>query len=591
MAVIVAQPPLGLQPLIVAAFVALALLGIAPCALGADAPADRAALATLYAATGGANWADRSNWLVASASMCTWSGVECAPSQCATAPLSNATLLCRVTSIQLPRNRLAGALPVVGFFNRMASLTHLDLAGNPQLASSIPATVCDSTSLLHIALQLCGFVGSIPPCISTMVQLQHVSLAENRLVGPAPDLSALTGLVTLELGGNAFSGEFPLSSLSGMRNLVTLSLSYEPNPLRPTYTNSTFYASRDLVSLCGLVKLQTLIAVAFGLTGAAPTCFANLTKLANVNLALNKLTSSLWDFSLQSNLQRLVVNGNFLSGSLPVSLCQTDLQTLSLNDNRFSGPIPSCIGDLSNLQTLHLGNNAFHSSLPESFGFLQSVSYLNLSNNRFSSTIPSSWFDMSALRDLDLSHNQLVGNIPSEWNQLAELVRLQLQHNSLSGDLALHRSPGARLVLIDVSHNRFGPTLTPLAPLTNADTSLRWLVAFFCTFFHGYFVQILKYFTHASTFNPALSPQVGCSLECVLLPIPGVCGFGRGRAQIAMSDRRGNPGAAHCGGRRSGGHSNCSSFSAASKLQGVQTVRETRRICIHAGRRGRGSGV
>ena len=60
------------------ALVALVLLvGLLGAARAFDSLVDRAALAEFFEATGGSEWTDRTNWLAANASMCTWFGVTC----------------------------------------------------------------------------------------------------------------------------------------------------------------------------------------------------------------------------------------------------------------------------------------------------------------------------------------------------------------------------------------------------------------------------------------------------------------------------------------------------------------------------------
>ena len=64
-----------------------------------------------------------------------------------------------------------------------------------------------------------------PKCsITGCPPARYISLADNELSGPVPDLSALgPSLVGLDLGNNKFSGLLP-ASISKLRSLFVLSL-------------------------------------------------------------------------------------------------------------------------------------------------------------------------------------------------------------------------------------------------------------------------------------------------------------------------------------------------------------------------------
>ncbi|MXZ19658.1 MAG: hypothetical protein F4Y84_03435 [Caldilineaceae bacterium SB0665_bin_25] len=109
-------------------------------------PTCREALITFYFATGGAQWENSTNWRDSAASLAQWFGVKTDDDG-------------RVTTIELPENRLVGTLPP-----RLGALNHLeilDLSGNE-------------------------LVGSIPPELGNLTNLSTLYLGGNRLTGCVP---------------------------------------------------------------------------------------------------------------------------------------------------------------------------------------------------------------------------------------------------------------------------------------------------------------------------------------------------------------------------------------------------------------------
>ncbi|GKA06204.1 MDIS1-interacting receptor like kinase 2-like protein [Tanacetum coccineum] len=104
------------------------------------------------------------------------------------------------------------------------------------------------------------------------------------------------------------------------------------------------------------------------------------------------------------NLPHLSLRGNYLKGTLPVSLNLTKLLVLDLSRNNFTSTIPSQIGNLKNLLHLNLRDSQFSCLIPSSLGSMVNLTYLDLSRNNFIGLIPSSLGSMVNLTYLDLSH-------------------------------------------------------------------------------------------------------------------------------------------------------------------------------------------
>ena len=166
-------------------------------------------------------------------------------------------------------------------------------------------------------------VGTIPPEIGNLSQLETLVLDGNGLLGPIPpEIGNLTNLKALFLHGNQLAGAIP----SEIGNLS---------------------------------QLGALLLASNRLSGAIPSEIGNL-----------------------SNLQLLALGTNRLSGAIPPEIGNlSNLLVLDLNDNQLSGSIPSTLGNLTNLEHLVLFTNQLSGAIPSELGNLSSLQVLELSNN------------------------------------------------------------------------------------------------------------------------------------------------------------------------------------------------------------------
>ncbi|XP_021834833.1 MDIS1-interacting receptor like kinase 2-like [Prunus avium] len=136
----------------------------------------------------------------------------------------------------------------------------------------------------------------------------------------------------------------------------------------------------------------------------------------------------------------------------------TSLERLMLNGNQLSGRIPSEFGSLTNLDYLDLSTNKFSDSIPSILGDLLKLYHLNLSNNKLSQAIPLQLGELVQLNELDLSHNSLEGSIPSVMSNMESLVTLNLSHNNLLGSIPSSFEKMHGLSYVDISYNHLkGP--------------------------------------------------------------------------------------------------------------------------------------
>ncbi|KAK6923075.1 Protein kinase domain [Dillenia turbinata] len=157
---------------------------------------------------------------------------------------------------------------------------------------------CLQNRVTRFVLDSYSLRGQFPPnSLSKLDQLRVLSLRNNSLSGPIPDLSGLVNLKSLFLNGNSFSGSFPLSILS----------------------------------------LHRIRAVDFSLnnlTGPIPAELTSLDRLSYFRLDRNFLNGSIPAFN-RSSLVVFNVSSNNFSGSVPVTpiLSKFDLSCFSYNPN------------------------------------------------------------------------------------------------------------------------------------------------------------------------------------------------------------------------------------------------------------------
>ena len=128
-------------------------------------------------------------------------------------------------------------------------------------------------------LDLGGVFG--PDTLTRLDQLRVLSLQNDSLVGPIPDLSKFFNLKALFLDHNSFNGSFP-PSLSSLHRIRTLDFSYN------------------------------------NLTGPLPAWLTKLDRLYYLQLESNRFNGTIPPLN-QSTLQRFNVSCNNLSGAIPVT--------------------------------------------------------------------------------------------------------------------------------------------------------------------------------------------------------------------------------------------------------------------------------
>ena len=251
-------------------------------------------LVTLFEATNGGQWINRTGWLDPTVSHCEWFGVTCDASSGA------------VTGLTLHHNRLAGTLPDA-LAIALQSLEFI-FGGFNRLSGTLPS--------LPPALRVCEFgdnlmSGSIPnhiPVIGRIPktdysQLAVLSVRVNKLSGYYPPLLA-PFLMTVAFDNNTgISGTLPQGYVNGTNGFVKyLSLSQ----CRMSGTMPSFGA---VTSLYNLAIGSTLA------SGTIPDSFYALTTMCEVLFNEARLSGTLSAEMTQfTTAEQFTISGNQLSG-------------------------------------------------------------------------------------------------------------------------------------------------------------------------------------------------------------------------------------------------------------------------------------
>ncbi|KAJ8770809.1 hypothetical protein K2173_021456 [Erythroxylum novogranatense] len=155
---------------------------------------------------------------------------------------------------------------------------------------------CAQARVVRLVLQNFALRGTFSPdTLSNLDQLRVLSLRNNSLSGPIPDLSLLLNLKSLFLGHNSFSGSFPLSVLS-LHRLTVLDLSFNH------------------------------------LSGSIPTRLSLLDRASSIRLNSNRFNGSVPPLN-QTLLVVFNVSDNNLTGQIPVTPTLSRFDASSFRSN------------------------------------------------------------------------------------------------------------------------------------------------------------------------------------------------------------------------------------------------------------------
>ncbi|XP_075490920.1 putative LRR receptor-like serine/threonine-protein kinase At1g74360 [Primulina tabacum] len=306
--------------------------------------------------------------------------------------------------VNISNNNFTGE--VGGIFETCSNLKYLDLSAN-----SLQGDIWIGLDRIEeLSISQNKFSGTVPSWIFTQnCSLRLLDFADNQLFGEFPaEISLCEGLEVLSLWGNDFTGLIP-KEIGSLPNIQELYLG-----------NNNF--SREIPeTLLDLRSLTFLDLSRNNFGGDIQTIFGRFTQVKFLLLHKNSYTGGIYTSGVLglSNLSRLDLSYNNLSGPLPVEISQmAGLKFLILSYNQFTGSIPSEFGNLSGLQALDLSFNMLQGWIPPSLGNLTSLLWLMLANNSLRGEIPPEMGNCSSLLWLNLANNQLSGSIPPQLTRI-----------------------------------------------------------------------------------------------------------------------------------------------------------------------------
>ncbi|KAK3432911.1 hypothetical protein EUGRSUZ_D00418 [Eucalyptus grandis] len=159
-------------------------------------------------------------------------------------------------------------------------LTSISVLVN-RLSGEIPKTLGSITSLTYLCLEVNQFSGNIPPELGSLINLQTLILSSNQLTGNLPtSFAGLINLTDLRINDNNFSGRIPEFIKNCLQlNRLKMSDIISPRQLFPNLSNMT-----------GLV---TLVLRSCNISGEIPSYIWNLEELEVVDLSFNRLVGEI----------------------------------------------------------------------------------------------------------------------------------------------------------------------------------------------------------------------------------------------------------------------------------------------------------
>ncbi|CAM0946831.1 unnamed protein product [Alopecurus aequalis] len=359
--------------------------------------------------------------------------------------------------LNISSNLFAGQFPSTTW-KAMENLRALN-ASNNSFSGPMPTGVCNTSSSLTV-LDLClnKLSGNIPTGIGNCSRLRDLRAGYNRLSGTLPDnLFDATLLEHLSFPNNDLHGGLDSTRMTNLRNLVTLDL------------GGNEFSGKIPDSIGQLKKLEELHLNNNNMSGELPSALSNCTNLITIDLKSNNFSGELRkvNFSNLPSLKTLDLYLNQFNGTVPESLYScSNLTALRVSSNKLDGQLSPRISDLKHLNFLSLASNSFK-NITNALHILRSsinLTTLLIGDNFRGELMPEDdrIDGFENLQVLDIGSCQLLGKIPLWISRLTNLEMLLLNSNQLTGPIPGWINSLSHLFFMDVSNN----TLTGDIPLT-----------------------------------------------------------------------------------------------------------------------------
>jgi len=406
--------------------------------------------------------------------------------------------LFQLQSLILHSNFLTGSLPTT--LSQCTLLKTLDLSHN-LLSGQLDSSYASLSKMKVFRINTNkGIGGILPPEFSSWTDISSFHVEDSEIEGVLPDsYSAWTQVSEISLGNNRLAGTIPnsWSSFAGTLTLLDLhdNCKDAQNQLVAGDANKEKVSTGIIGSIPQWVatasKLQTLNLAGNKLTSTLPSALGSgLTALTAFSVALNHLSGHWQQFS-SSALTALLANDNKFTGTMPSLLHNTNLRAIDVSRNSFGGSLPSGISALQSLTSAHFGGNAFSGSISSEYGHLKSLQelYLNFNlltgalpdmsgnsnlvilqadNNKLNKPLPATMAAMQKLQYFAAWNNAIPGPLPTDLSSMSSLETLYLHKNQISGSLEPllnnHKSP---LKQINLSANKLSTIATDPSKLAN----------------------------------------------------------------------------------------------------------------------------
>uniref|UniRef100_A0ACD5TBG9 Uncharacterized protein n=1 Tax=Avena sativa TaxID=4498 RepID=A0ACD5TBG9_AVESA len=296
----------------------------------------------------------------------------------------------------------------ITWLSRLTSLVHLDMT-NVNLSTIVQwlpvVNMLQTLKVLH--LHFCELRSSPDSLqLSNLTSLETLYLGGNKFHKPIrPNwFWDLASLKYLDISGNGFHGPFP-DEIGNMTSIVDLYL-YDNNLVGMIPSN--------MKNLC---NLEILDSSNNNIDGTTTEIF-------------HRLPSCSWN-----KLQYLFLEDSNLTGSLPTTLIETlsNLTWLDLARNRLTGHVPVWLGELSKLIMLNLCYNSLDGVIHEGhLSGLHMLEGLRLSDNSIAITVSPTWVPPFSLAMIHLRSCQLGPKFPTWLRWQTQVVSLDVSNTSIN---------------------------------------------------------------------------------------------------------------------------------------------------------------